>query len=118
MAAVYYNRNLEEGNIDLNFIKKDQVKIEDELSKMYQNQPNPFNGETLIQFELPNAGLVRFEFYSVEGKSLYFIEDEYGEGINALTIRPSVFDGYSGIIYYQMKYGNEQHTKTMVVNRD
>jgi len=118
LQSVYYNSALHEGDILLNFTQEDLSQEQSPMSKMYQNQPNPFNGETLIQFELPRAGNVRFEFYSVDGKSLYAVEDEFGEGINALTIRPLVFDGYSGIVYYQMKFGNEQHTKTMVVNRD
>jgi len=118
LKALYYSSTLDEGDIVLNFTQEDLIEVQSPMSKMYQNQPNPFNGETLIQFELPKSGNVRFEFYSVDGRSLYVVEDEFGEGINALTIRPVVFDGYSGIVYYQMKFEKEQHTKTMVVNRD
>ncbi len=116
-AYVYFD-DLIEGEITLNFVEDGSMPGAP-LAKsiMYQNQPNPFTGKTLIQFELPEPGAVTFRFYTVGGKEIYHLSGDYGRGVNAIHISNDLLKGYSGIIYYQMVYGQERHTRAMIAGQ-
>jgi len=44
--------------------------------RLFQNHPNPFSPETRIDFELPQAGQVELEIYSVDGRRIRALVDE------------------------------------------
>jgi len=60
--AIAYQENKESMNIGLNFQVADQLIPANTLA-LYQNQPNPFNNETQIGFNLPKAMHATIEFY-------------------------------------------------------
>jgi hypothetical protein len=37
------------------------------VARLYPNQPNPFNPQTVIRFDLPQAGRVKLDVYDVRG---------------------------------------------------
>lgn len=38
--------------------------------RLHQNYPNPFNAETVISYDLKDAGLVRVEIYDIRGQRI------------------------------------------------
>jgi hypothetical protein len=82
--------------------------------ELFQNSPNPFNGNTNISFVLPVASQVDFKVYDVTGKVLKQINREYTAGKHTITLERSQL-GQSGILYYQLEAGEFIATKKMVV---
>jgi len=85
-----------------------------------QNFPNPFNSQTLIQFDLPRASDVTFSVYNILGKIVYQRTQYYPGGRHEL-----VWDGRSmsgrdaatGIYFYRLKAGTFTSTKKMILLR-
>src|SRR5690606_29108750 len=47
---------------------------------LYQNSTNPYAGETVIGFKLPEGSEATLSVYDVTGKMLKVVEGEYGQG--------------------------------------
>ncbi|MDZ7267223.1 MAG: Ig-like domain-containing protein [candidate division KSB1 bacterium] len=74
---------------------------------LWQNQPNPFNPETNIPFDLPEAALVRLELYDMNGRLVRVLaEEERPAGAHVLR-----WDGrdqagqlvHSGVYLYRLQ---------------
>ena len=99
-----------------------QVKListDNESSKeftLYQNKPNPWNGQTTIGFDLPEDGHARLMIYDVTGKAITSQEGDFKAGYNTflLTARdvPS-----TGVMYYRLECGGYSASKKMVLIR-
>jgi hypothetical protein len=95
--AEAYNGNLDLMDVQMRFDAA--VAVTNEL-RLYQNMPNPFKQETLIGFELPEAGAATLNIYDVSGKLLKQIEGEYAKGYNSISLSE---DGLSpGLLHYQL----------------
>jgi hypothetical protein len=80
---------------------------------LYQNTPNPFNGETVIGFVLPEATEATLTIYDVTGKVVRVIEGSYVQGYNEESVnRDDV--GSAGVYYYQLETDNHTATKKMI----
>lgn len=82
--------------------------------ELFQNRPNPFNGETVIAFNLPKASEASLKVYDVAGKLLYTTENEYAKGYNEVTIYQSDL-GTTGILYYTLETPTATATKKMII---
>jgi hypothetical protein len=81
---------------------------------LYQNQPNPWNAQTSIGFELPEDGAVKFTVFDVTGKAIKTIEGEYSAGYNSILL--SVQDlPATGVMYYRLESGEYTASKKMVL---
>ena len=81
---------------------------------LFQNQPNPFKGETIIGFELPEATTATLSIYDVSGRVLQSIEGEFAKGFNQVTINRSDLNG-AGVLYYQLDTPTDSATKKMIL---
>jgi len=80
---------------------------------LYQNTPNPFNGQTVIGFVLPEATEATLTIYDVTGKVVRVIEGSYVQGYNEESVnRDDV--GSAGVYYYQLETDNHTATKKMI----
>jgi hypothetical protein len=96
------------------------VGVEEVISEngitLGQNQPNPFDGSTTINYELANSTNVTFEVVDVTGKVVI----ELNEGNIAAGAHTVVLDAdklESGIYFYSIVTDNNRITKQMVVTK-
>ena len=82
--------------------------------KMFQNFPNPFNPNTRIKFELPEAGNITLKIYDLLGKEINVLIDEYKEaGIHEIDFNASRLS--SGVYFYRLNAGEFTETKKMIL---
>ena len=71
----YYGISPDMGCYEYGMVETDEVVIENEKLKI-ENYPNPFNPETQIAFNLPEAGQVRLAVYNLKGQLVKVLADE------------------------------------------
>jgi len=98
-------------NVGLNFNTGSGVVSSSEF-ELYQNRPNPFNGETMIGFNLPEGGNASITIYDVTGRMLRMIEQDFAKGYNEVRVNKSEL-GASGILYYELRTPYATATKKM-----
>jgi len=74
---------------------------------VYQNEPNPFNEQTIIAFDLPDRSFVTLSYFTAEGKLLAKSSGEYSKGNNQVTVAKEELN-HTGLIYYRVEsqFGN------------
>ena len=82
--------------------------------ELYQNTPNPFNGETLVGFNLPAAAKATLKVYDVAGKVLKVIEGDYAKGYNQISLNSSDLSA-TGVLYYQLDTDTNSATRKMII---
>jgi hypothetical protein len=90
-----------------------------EQFRLYQNNPNPFNSYTTIEFSLPMRSSVDISIYNVTGKKvLDLVNREFSSGVHRV-----VWDGRSeskqeestGIYFCRFQAGGHVQTKKMLL---
>jgi len=81
---------------------------------LYQNTPNPYAGQTVIGFKLPEASKATLSVYDVTGKVLKVVEGEYNQGYNEVKLKGSDLNA-TGVLYYQLDTKTYTATKKMIV---
>ncbi|MBK7468970.1 MAG: T9SS type A sorting domain-containing protein [Saprospiraceae bacterium] len=112
-AAEAYDGNLVTKDLKLN-VRTNKGLEEVSTFELYQNEPNPFNKQTVVSFTLPEAKAATLTMYDVTGKVLRVYEIEGVKGMNTQVINKSDLNG-NGVIYYQLDAANYTATKRMVV---
>jgi len=82
--------------------------------ELFQNAPNPFAGETMISFNIPQAGMASLKIMDVSGRVLKAINNSYTAGFHQVTISKSEL-GATGVLYYQLDTDFGSATKKMVI---
>ncbi len=96
------------------------VGLDDKLEipsvyNLEQNFPNPFNPETIINYQLPLSGFVSLKLYNVLGKEVCTLVDEYKEAGYHNIKFSSYGDLSSGIYYYRLQSGDFVSVKKMML---
>lgn len=112
-AEAYVGRQLEVLGSDVVF-RTDEGIVADAAFELLQNEPNPFNGQTLIGFELPETSEATLSIYDVTGKVLYTKVDTYAAGYNSVTINRTDVPA-TGVLYYKLENGENVATMKMIV---
>ena len=82
--------------------------------KFNQPSPNPFNPETNLKFELPEAGNVSLIVYDMQGREVVRLVD----GWHPAGIHEAIFDGSalsSGVYFACLQVGAETQTRKVVL---
>jgi hypothetical protein len=82
--------------------------------ELYQNVPNPFQGQTMISFRLPSAMQATIKIQDVTGKTLKVIRGEYARGFNQISVNSSELAS-TGVLYYILKTDQFTASKKMVI---
>jgi hypothetical protein len=104
--------------IELNFDQTLSINDNNELNNLSvsQNVPNPFNGQTVVSYNLNEASTVSIQIMDVAGKVISTIN----EGTQAAGAHNITVDGSTlavGTYFYTLTAGNYQVTKRMVVSK-
>ena len=114
---------LRDGNFGLNAVPTPVsvlIETRPEIYALAENYPNPFNPETTIKYQLPEAGDVRLEVYNMLGQVVTTLVDQHqlarrytvlwqGTNDNGQTVG-------SGIYFYRIQVGGEfQSVKKMLL---
>ena len=81
---------------------------------LLQNQPNPFNQETVIGFQLPEASEATLTIYDVSGRVVYTRTSTYDSGLHQVMMDKADL-GATGVLYYQLSTPEFNETKKMIV---
>ena len=82
--------------------------------ELYQNVPNPFKGETVIGFNLPQAGTATLKVVDMTGKVIAVVEAEFEAGYNAFELNAKNLPA-TGVVYYTLETADNTATKKMVI---
>jgi len=94
------------------------------VSALEQNYPNPFNPETWIPYELADASFVTITIYDAQGWLVRMLDLGHRDVGRYLTKeRAAYWDGrnnlgervVSGVYFYQIRAGDFQSTRKMIV---
>ena len=79
-----------------------------------QNYPNPFNPSTKIKFALPKADKVKIEIYNTLGQRVEILLNQHMKaGSHEIDFNAKKLS--SGIYFYQIKVGEFQDVKKMIL---
>ncbi|MCB9081759.1 MAG: T9SS type A sorting domain-containing protein [Lewinellaceae bacterium] len=86
---------------------------------LYQNIPNPFQGQTLIGFTLPEASDATITIQDVTGRTLRVIKGQYAKGYNEIRLTRNDISrnvaSATGVLYYTLTVGSQTATRKMVI---
>ena len=111
--AEAYNSGLQSMNIELAGRSNAGV-AETSIFELYQNTPNPFAKETVIEFRLPEAAPATLTIYDVTGKVHLIQTIEGQKGLNSIQIDRNKLSGV-GMFYYQLDANTHTATKRMLI---
>jgi hypothetical protein len=81
---------------------------------LHANYPNPFNAETVISFDLPEAGQVSLEVYNLMGQKIAtLIDGNMPAGQHSVTWDASQYS--SGVYFYRLAAGEKVFTRRMTL---
>jgi hypothetical protein len=83
---------------------------------LFQNQPNPFDEQTRIDFILPYAQEAKLYLYTPGGAVLEVIDGDYPAGRNQVLLQRKPWMTHSGVIYYQLVADNGNVTLVRQMN--
>ena len=105
--------NVRKELLDVRFVyqSRNQVAVTPRKLILYQNKPNPFQGTTIVPFELPEAGQVEFSIYDHTGKRLKSESRSFAAGYQEVTIDCS--DLPEGLLYFRLDTGRDSAVRKM-----
>jgi hypothetical protein len=80
--------------------------------QLFQNIPNPFNDETIIGFQLPEAANAFLSVYDVSGKVMKTVGGQFAKGYHEIRIDNADLPG-TGVFYYRLETPTHTATKKM-----
>jgi hypothetical protein len=87
--------------------------------KIYiRNYPNPFNGTTILDYSVPEAGNVTIKIYNTLGEEVATVLNEYkGKGLYKASFNSDAFASQpgSGIYFYVLNTGSKISSGKMVL---
>ena len=99
-------------DVELSFGLSTPIARADQF-ELYQNQPNPANGETLIGFNLPEAATATLTISDITGKAIKLIRLDAVKGYNSVMLNAKNLP--KGVLQYTVKAGQYTDTKSMII---
>jgi hypothetical protein len=119
------NGALQDGTYGLNQITAPvsvRIQTRPEAYALNDNYPNPFNPETTIKYQLPDAGQVRLEVYNMLGQVVKTLVDNQFQNAGRYTLQWDATNNSgqplsSGVYFYRILAGGEfqSHKKMLLL---
>ncbi len=105
-------------NIDLEFVNNiltgvDKVQIP-KAFQLYQNQPNPFREQTIIQFDLPDDMQANVIVRDINGTVVHKVAGNFKAGKNQVQFNKEGLA--NGVYFYTLKTSSFSETKHMIIH--
>ena len=85
------------------------------VTDLYQNNPNPWTGNTQIEFVLPENMEASISVYDIAGRVLYRVQESYKKGSNTITLDKEDLANYNGVAYYELVTKDVKLIKSMIL---
>jgi hypothetical protein len=82
--------------------------------ELYQNQPNPAAGNTVIGFYLPEAAVATLNIYDQAGRLVYTRKGDFSKGNQQFTLDGASLGG-PGVYGYRVSTQTDSATKSMIL---
>lgn len=92
----------------------ERAALSEDRFELYQNEPNPFNGQTMISFRLPEDDFFTLRIHDTNGKVLKEQRGYFEAGLNKMWVHAADLPS-SGVLYYTLTSGTHAATRKMVV---
>lgn len=112
-SAEAYDRDGKTMKIDFDFAQSVNNPVESDFA-LYQNQPNPFQGETKIGFRLPATSRATLRVFNSSGRLVKTVVGEFEKGYNELNFRPDEL-GAAGVYWYELETPTHSDRKKMIL---
>lgn len=119
--GVYFFRiNLMDNSLNIKNTDEIKIGVSDIIEfKLHQNTPNPFNPSTNISYELYTATKVTLKIYSLNGKEIETLIDEYqNPGTYKFEFNATKYTELSsGIYFYKLQTDHSSDIKKMIFTK-
>ena len=112
MTSELYDVSKEPFRLSLEWRELEQ-EVEADQVELHQNIPNPWNGETVIPFDIGEAGSVNLRITNALGEEVLNTTREFAAGRQQFEITNKRWA--QGLYYYTIRFGDTQLTKTMLI---
>lgn len=82
--------------------------------ELYQNNPNPFDSYTRIEFTLPESKLARFNIWNPFGEAVLTIEKSFPTGSNFIDVNAGELKLTPGLYYYTLEVDWKRLIRKMI----
>ena len=118
-----YDKNGEIMNVSLQFRNSNNTLVNTtgdnaEWVKftLFQNEPNPFESETKISFNMPRETYGKLTVFDATGRVIKAVESVFKKGYNAIDIQKSELKT-TGVFFYRLDTPTHSATKKMMVTQ-
>ena len=112
MSSELYDEYEQVYSLDLNW-RTETIATEVEEIQLHQNRPNPWDTETVIPFEIAEAGEVTLSITNSLGVEMSSTTQQFAAGKQQFKITNHSWA--NGLYYYTIRSGDTQLTKTMLI---
>ncbi len=88
-------------------------KLQQAKFKLFQNEPNPANGETKIRYSINKASKGKFQLLDISGRVVLERDLSSYSGINEIILETSQFS--KGIYYYRVDFGEASGIRKLII---
>ncbi len=99
--------------VDFDFVKPENGQDAAPFA-LYQNQPNPFEGNTRVGFRLPESGRATLRVFNSAGQVVKLVTGNFERGYNELMFQQSDL-GAAGVYWYELETPTHSDRKKMII---
>jgi hypothetical protein len=91
-------------------------KIENSKFNLYQNKPNPFSENTMVEYTIPQNENIVFSVYDINGKRIFENKEYQLIGKHRIELDQKLFTN-NGIYYYKLETMDNTATRKMIYTK-
>jgi uncharacterized repeat protein (TIGR01451 family) len=113
LTAESYHKDLEINNVEIRWNESVEESDLTQGFSVAQNEPNPWNERTSVDYYIPTAGDVKIVIKDVRGRVLFKSASYKESGNHTQDIEDSFLDG-NGVLVYEVHYSGKLISNRMI----